>query len=122
WTTNSGVFELYDFNISTGVVSNSLVLMNWNWNNNTNWNNYGMGAEFSPDCTKLYGSLWNNNSNINGNLFQWNLCAGSPSAVAASMATIANTWTVNNNGNNWLAQMQMATDGKIYCAQWWNGI
>ncbi len=115
WTTNAGTFELYDFDISTGVVSNSLVLMNQNWTS-SNWNNYGMGAEFSPDCTKLYGSLWYNNS-TGGNLFQWDLCAGSPSAVAASIATIANTYS---NNSNYLSQLQMASDGKIYCAQWWN--
>lgn len=115
WTTNAGTFELYDFNISTGAVTNSLVLMNQAWTS-SNFNNYGMGAEFSPDCTKLYGALWYNN-NTGGNLFQWDLCASSPSAVAASMYTVANTYS---NSTNYLSQLQMATDGKIYCAQWLN--
>jgi hypothetical protein len=91
---NPNSFELYDFDQSTGVVSNSLSLGN---------GTYAYGCEFSPDGTRLYGTTTDFGSST---LFQWDLCAGSPAAVVASMVTI-NTPSV-------LGQLQRASDGKIY--------
>lgn len=87
-------FELYDFDNSTGVVSNSLALVN---------HNASYGVEFSPDGTKLYGALWGGPT-----LYQWDLCAGSPTAIAASLYTIS----TGNVG----AALQLGPDGKIYMA------
>jgi hypothetical protein len=92
------IFELYDFDNSTGMVSNQLVLLS-----NVE---YAYGCEFSPDGTKFYGSL-------NGpakTIIQWDLCAGSNSAIVASNYSI-NTPTGANNA------MQLAVDGKIYIAK-----
>lgn len=104
WTTNNANFELYDFNNSTGVVSNSVVLSTGT--NSVTWNG-GYGVEFSPDGTKLYGSgyYWNSP------LYQWDLCAGNSAAIAASIYTVATL-------SNYLGSLQLAPDGKIYCAQW----
>jgi gliding motility-associated-like protein len=105
WNTNNNSnFELYDFDNTTGVVSNSLALQTV-----TNSTYYGgWGCEFSPDGTKFYGSnLYSGSSG----LFQWDLCAGSPSAVAASIYTI-----VTNSSYN--GSMQLAADGKIYSTVW----
>ena len=110
---NSSSFELYDFNATTGVVSNSLAL-----NPNNNWNNYnyGYGCEFSPDGTKFYGSTpsdWNLSNNAA--IMQWDLCAGSDSAIIASQYTISSTsnFTVNYTGS-----LQLGPDGKIYAARY----
>lgn len=84
-------FELYDFDASTGIVSNRLLLVQNAWS---------YGCEFSPDGTKFFGALWGG-----GNLYQWDLCAGSPTAIVNSVYT----GTTNNGG-----ALQLAKDGKIY--------
>lgn len=89
----SGFAEAYDFNKSTGVVSNPIAL------GSAGPNPYGL--EFSPDNSKIYTS----NSATPAFIKQWDLCAGSPAAIIASGTSIANS---NVYG------MQMAADGKIY--------
>lgn len=95
-------FELYDFNQSTGIVSNPLTLTS-----GTNAMPYG--CEFSPDGTKFYGTASNFNFS-NCSLYQWNLCAGSSSAIVSSQFSITSP-TANING------MQLAPNGKIYIAR-----
>lgn len=94
---SSGNFELLDFDASTGMVSNPVAL--------TTSLTSAYGVEFSPDGTKLYGSFYN--SPI---IYQWNLCAGSSTAIVASQVAI------NTIGNN-KGAMQLATNGKIYVAR-----
>ncbi len=108
-TTNYHNFEIYDFNNTTGAVSNSLALST----GTTTLNYYyygGWGCEFSPDGTKFYGSRINNYVNNPAGIYQWNLCAGSNSAIIASVYTVG-------TGYNYGA-MQVASNGKIYCSQW----
>lgn len=100
YNTN-GPYELYDFDISTGIVSNPLVL-------DSSAYSVAYGVEFSPDGTKLYGA-----SHGAGYLvFQWDLNAGSPAAIKNS-ATLVATATHGH-----AAGLQLAPDGKIYLAQW----
>ncbi len=107
-------YEVWDFNNSTGAVTNSIGL---SVNTNTvNYWNGGWGVEFSPDCTKLYGSRLNWNVN-NVAISQWDLCAGSASAVVASESVIATHTSSSNNGHG---SMQLAPNGKIYIANWWS--
>ena len=94
-----GLFELFDFDNTTGVISNSLSL-------NTGSIVGAYGCEFSSDGTKFYGSR--GISNALGQLFQWDLCAGSPTAIAASLFTVV---TTNTTG---IGALQRASDGKIY--------
>ncbi|MBX3164655.1 MAG: hypothetical protein KF900_09240, partial [Bacteroidetes bacterium] len=84
---------LYDFNKSTGVLSNSLTLGGGG----------RYGCEFSPDGTKLYGS--------HTNVMQWDLSAGSNMAIQASSLIVASDGggTVIIN-----ASAQLAPNGKIY--------
>lgn len=96
---DSSGFELYDFDASTGVVSNSLVLA---------VANRAYGVEFSPDGTKLYGTQGFKFTP----LYQWDLCAGSPSAIIASQYTIA------CDPNNYRYALQQASNGKIYVARY----
>ena len=90
----SNSIEVFDFDASTGVISNPLTL------NGTI--TYPYGVEFSPDCTKLY---------VKGHyqLGQWDLCAGSGTLIAASVTTFV---TVNGIGS-----LQLAPNGKIYVAR-----
>lgn len=109
--TNSSPFEIYDFNNTTGVISNSLAL-NPNTPNVYAYYIYPYGCEFSPDGTKFYGS-----NPISGNyqndIIQWDLCAGSNTAIVASAYTVTSTF-----GNLYPGSLQLAMDGKIYGARW----
>ena len=109
--TNSSPFELYDFNNTTGVISNSLAL-NPNTPSVYTAYIYPYGCEFSPDGTKFYGT-----NPISGNyqndIIQWDLCAGSNSAIVASAYTVTST-----SGNLYAGSLQLAMDGKIYGARW----
>jgi gliding motility-associated-like protein len=98
--SNTSIAEYFNFNNSSGVVSNPVSLQT-----NPNWHYYGVS--FSPDNTKLYISCI-----LNGNgLYQFDLTAGggSPSAVLASRTQIAFTF-------NYLG-LQLANNGKIYVAR-----
>ena len=87
--------ELYDFNRSTGQITNPITL---NTPSSTNY-----AVEFSPDGTKLYSS------SSSGNICQWSICAGTATAIAATLYTIAAT-------NNWA--LQLAPNGKIYVSRY----
>jgi hypothetical protein len=95
---SSSSFELYDFNTSTGAVSNPI---------NLPVNAPAYGCEFSPDGTKFYGTLWAA-STVTYRLRQWDLCAGSPQAIRASVSSFNATHT---------GQLQLGPDGKIYQAR-----
>jgi gliding motility-associated-like protein len=114
--TTTSTFELYDFNATTGVVSNSLGL-NPTVTNNFNYY-FGYGCEFSPDGTKFYGSFpYNWNITTSADIVQWDLCAGSDSAIIASQYTIS---TINNfTITNYAGSMQLAPDGKIYVSRYY---
>ena len=90
----SQISELYDFNKSTGVVSNGTVL--------GPVGQFAYGAEFSPDNTKFYASYLGTPSGV----CQWDLCAGSPASVTASRTDVS---------TNAVYHLQMGSNGKIYC-------
>ncbi len=86
---------IFDFDKSTGVVSNYLSLY-------TGTVNY-WGCEFSPDGTKFYSS---NTQGSPFGVYQWDLCAGSNALVLASKTNIGTPpWAVGG--------LQMAPNGKI---------
>ncbi|MCU0359091.1 MAG: hypothetical protein MUF75_00005, partial [Bacteroidia bacterium] len=88
--------DIYDFNTATGQLSNHMALT-CPPGNNACW------VEFSPDGSKVYCNGWSS-----AQITQFNLCAGSPTAVAAS--------GVNIMSANPAGCLQVATDGKIYVA------
>ncbi len=94
----TAAFEIYDFDNGTGLVSNPLLL--------GGSMSVAYGVEFSPDGTKLYGGRFSNTA-----IYQWDLCAGSNAAIAASQ------YTVVNSGSG-KGQMQLGANGKIYVARW----
>ncbi|MBX3165385.1 MAG: gliding motility-associated C-terminal domain-containing protein [Bacteroidetes bacterium] len=86
---------LFDFNKITGVLSNSLSL-----------GVYGYGCEFSPDGTKLYNARTNS-----GQITQWDLSAGSNSAILSSSFVVS-----SGVGGVSASSAQLAPNGKIYIA------
>ena len=95
---------LYDFNSFTGVISNSLVL-----SSNISTSVLAYGCEFSPDCSKLFGTE-NGLSSLFSALHQWDLCASSPNAIVASIQS--NTFNASNKN----LALQLAKNGSIYIA------
>jgi hypothetical protein len=91
--------ELFDFDNLTGQVSNPIIL----------GTHTGYACEFSPDGTKFYAVDVVSQSNP-GRIHQWDLCAGSASAIIASKQSV-NTVSVIAGA------MQLSTDGKIYISE-----
>jgi gliding motility-associated-like protein len=86
-------FELFDFNSTTGQLSNYIQLAD-------TYRSYGVA--FSPDSRLLYGT------NLNYyQVYQFDLQAGSAAAIANSGVVIANT--ADNSGG-----LQLGPDGKLY--------
>ncbi|MBK7389075.1 MAG: T9SS type A sorting domain-containing protein [Bacteroidetes bacterium] len=94
--------ELFDFDNSTGVVSNALLL--------GQWASGMMGVEFSPDNSKLYGSF-----NAPPIVLQYDLGAGSPAAIIASMDTIGIATS------SYIGALQTGLDGRIYLSKYNSG-
>lgn len=97
WVTPNA-YDVYDFDNSTGLISNPYQISIGN-------NILAYGVEFSPDGTKLYGGGYSQ-----GNVFQWDLCAGTPAAVQASSVQLY-------AGGGVKGAYQLAPDGKIYIAR-----
>lgn len=97
-TAGTAGFYLFDFDPSTGIVSNSFQLSQ---------TIFGVGVEFSADGKKLYGNAQLSTSSPTAQLYQWDLCAGSNSSIAGSKYTV-------NMGNYLAGGLRRAIDGKIY--------
>jgi hypothetical protein len=95
--SNNDMLELYDFDNANGIVGNQLILLN---------QDIAYGCEFSPDGTKFYGNILLQPSNTTI-IYQWDLCAGSNSAIIASQYAIQGSSVTARS-------MQRAPDGKIY--------
>jgi PKD repeat protein len=111
--------EIFDFDNSTGIVSNPIQLESISSPTLINiYGPYAFGVEFSPDGNKLYVTYLN----AHPALCQYNLDAGSPAAIIASKTIIrADTlWKVDpltNTESSSIAGLQLALDGKIYVAE-----
>lgn len=92
--------ELFDFNDSTGVVSNfiDLELQVDNWG--------GYGLSFSPDNSKLYYST-------TINVYQYDLNSGNGNADSIRESKTQISFLFNDNAQ----ALQIAPDGKIYVAR-----
>lgn len=105
-------FELFDFNNTTGTVSNPISLPSPSGESlppGIAWYR-AYGVEFSPDGSYFYGGL-----NTTGEVFQYDLWAGSAAAIRSS-ATLVGTATAGSQVNI-IGALQLATDGKIYVAR-----
>jgi gliding motility-associated-like protein len=92
--------ELLDFNNQTGMVSNAMQLLPLP----------AYGVEFSPDNSKLYLST----ENAPFIIVQYNLAAGSPSAIINSEQDIYNSTPTINTNPEYGGAMQLGPDNKIY--------
>ncbi|GAA4505157.1 hypothetical protein GCM10023172_32570 [Hymenobacter ginsengisoli] len=90
--------ELYDFDNATGGVSNYVLLA---------YHDYTYGVEFSPDNSKLYTTY-----SLAGEITQYNLLAGSPTAIVNSATLIVSAERLGN--------LVLGPDGKIYVASYGN--
>jgi hypothetical protein len=90
---------VYNFNNATGVVSAPIPL---NVPGVGGW--WGYGVEFSPDNSRLYCSCWTGNPSV----WQFNLNAGTPAAIQASLTVVGNSPSCGG--------LMLAPDAKIYKA------
>jgi gliding motility-associated-like protein len=99
--TNSNVkaIELFDFDASTGKISNPLKL------SNSTYFSGPYGLEFSPDGTKLYASTFN---------YPRSLCQMDITSNNAS--TIMNSLQLIYSSPHKIWGLQVAIDGKIYAS------
>ncbi len=95
-------FELFDLNINTGVLSNSISIPG-NVGGGSAW-----GTAFSPDSKKLYV-----NSIFGQSVFQYDLNTYTQSAIVASKYTL---YTSGSNGYNF-GYMELGPDNKVYIAK-----
>jgi PKD repeat protein len=101
---NTGGFHLFDFDAATGIVSNSLTLIN---------KAQAYGVEFSPDGTKVYGTTFAAGTVAVVNaIYQWNVCASNTTAIVSSEYSL----DLTSSSGGGLQSIQRAIDGKIYVA------
>lgn len=89
--------EIFDFDNATGILSNEIKV-------NFGTGSYPYGIEFSPDGSILYVSAAGT-----GEIYQFNLQAGSNDEIQKSMLKIGAT-----TDKKWIGALQIANDGKIY--------
>lgn len=98
---NQETIELYDFDNSTGGVSNPITLSNPSWGR-------PYGLEFSPNGNILYASKLNAPAQI----LQFDLTSGVQATILASATVIANSASQYQ-----YAALQNGPDGKLYVAR-----
>lgn len=98
-TGSTSIAELYDFDNTTGVVSNAVNL--------GSGYTYAYGTEFSPDGSLLYV-----NSTTSSRIYQYNLLAGSNAQIVASQLQIG------TSTSTWMGAMQLGPDRKIYLSRY----
>jgi len=97
--------QVLDFDNATGIFSNPITLP---------LGDHVYGVEFSQDASKLYVTKYNTGVGY-ADLIQFDLTAGSQSAIIASMTTIAS----NTSGTNFYYALQLGADENIYsCLSW----
>ena len=104
-TLGLGGFQLFDFDASTGVISNSLILLNA-----PNAIGSPFSVEFSSDGTKLYGVGQPSLNNIPAILYQWDICSQFTTAIIASQ------YSLNLGAGFVFGALQRAINNKIYMA------
>jgi len=93
-------FEVYDFDKSTGVLSNVMQLNNPNWSN-------PFAVEFSPSGRFLYAAY----DPGGGTLLQFDLSLGSAAAI------IAGAVNVGSYAASYFGSLQLGPDQKIYAGE-----
>ncbi len=105
---NSDYLCLFDFDNTTGVVSNFI---------NLSYERGGYGLSFSPDNSKLYAATWkalNFTSTDSNKVYQFDI-SGNDSVSISNTKTIL--YTVPLTANSPFGSLDIGADGKIYVAQ-----
>ena len=93
-------YEIFDFDNATGIISNAIQLGH---------GNESYGISFSPNSKLLYAC------NINsGDIYQWNIYAGSAADIVNSFTTIG---VANGSGQYFGGALQIGRDSRIYVCQ-----
>jgi hypothetical protein len=100
---SDGYIELCDFNISTGMISNSRIIPGFP----DAW-----GIAFSPNSKMLYAVRWWTDS-----VFQYDLRDTSLQAIIQSKTLVGNATASNAYGYQ-AGYMQLGPDGKLYIARY----
>jgi hypothetical protein len=101
------IVEIGSFNNASGAISNII--------SDNGWASYGLqqggpyGVEFSPDSKKLYVGVWKDGRQI----YQYNLDAGSPSAILASKTLVGSV----GQGDSPIGALQIGPDNRMYIAR-----
>jgi hypothetical protein len=100
-----GTIEIFDFNISTGVLSNPILL--------PVTIPKVLAVEFSPDETKMYIGVYNV-----PDVYQFDISSGNPMIILSS-STVVGTMTYNTcpGFSGFIGYMQRGPDDKIYIAK-----
>ncbi len=93
-------YELFDFNLTTGLLSNSVSISS---DGLKAW-----GTAFSPNSSVLYV-----NTLFGNNIYQFNLSSSNPSVIAASKYTVG---TESGSGYHF-GYMELGPNGKLYIAK-----
>ena len=99
--------ELFDFNAATGVVGNQLIIPRGYYDDYSS-------IAFSPDSKKLYAANYYGGNSV---IYQFNLDAGSDSAIINSKTIIEYPAS-----GRYFCGMQLGLDGKIYIYRRYNSI
>jgi hypothetical protein len=95
--TSQDKYDLFDFNIVNGVLSNSIAIPG---NSGNAW-----GTAFSPDSKKIY-----TNGLYFGDIYQYDISTYTPSAIIASKYQVYSTGVGSYN----FGYMELGPDGKVY--------
>ncbi len=98
--TVDGVWELLQFDASTGIVSNGITFSEGMW---------PFGAEFSPDSRLLYIGIEQLPTAQEGAVYQYNVTVHDSAAIIATETLVSNT-------DQYVGGLQLGPDNKIYCA------
>lgn len=93
-------FELFNFNVSTGTLSNPISIPGYQGS--------ALGTAFSPNSTKIYGS-----SVFGTTVFQYDISSYNQTSIIASQYSVV---TASSGGYNFL-YMELGPDGKLYIAK-----
>ena len=111
WSGNS-VVEIFDFDNTTGIVSNPILIGNGFFSTGPASGAYGI--EFSPDSNLLYVTDQNFLFGFTtSRLFQFDLTLSTANDMINSVTTLYD----DSDTNTILGALQLAVDGKIYIAR-----
>ncbi len=97
----SGNFELFDFDINTGIISNPIVIPGFP---------LAWGIEFSPNSRNIYFTQWTYADVYQADITNWN--------ASAIQSTIVQIGSISNAGQYSVGYLERTPDGRIFIAKY----